>query len=114
MPSFIPDTDLGQLKYFFSVDVARSKKGFFLSQRKYVLDLLVEIEKLGAKTCGTLMVPNVYLTKDYGDPFDDLKRYKRLVGTLKNLMVTCLDIAYAVSIVRINSQALGSLDLVLF
>ncbi|RVW98450.1 Retrovirus-related Pol polyprotein from transposon RE1 [Vitis vinifera] len=32
--------DLGELKYFLGIEVSRSKKGMFLSQRKYVLDLL--------------------------------------------------------------------------
>ena len=34
--------DLGKLKYFLGIKVARSNKGIFLSQRKYVLDLLKE------------------------------------------------------------------------
>lgn len=36
--------DLGQLKYLLGVEIARSKKGIFLSQRKYVLVLLAETE----------------------------------------------------------------------
>ena len=32
--------DLGELKYFLGLEVARSNKDIFLSQRKYVLDLL--------------------------------------------------------------------------
>lgn len=34
--------DLGQLRYFLGMEVARSKKGITVSQRKYVIDLLKE------------------------------------------------------------------------
>ena len=34
--------DLGHLKYFLGIEVSRSNKGIFLSQRKYALDLLQE------------------------------------------------------------------------
>ena len=34
--------DLSHLKYFFGIEVSRSDKGIFLSQRKYALDLLQE------------------------------------------------------------------------
>ena len=34
--------DLGMLRYFLGVEVMRSKHEIFLSQRKYVLDLLSE------------------------------------------------------------------------
>nr|KYP41832.1 Retrovirus-related Pol polyprotein from transposon TNT 1-94 [Cajanus cajan] len=39
--------DLGKLKYFLGIEVAYSKNGIFISQRKYVLDLLKETGKLG-------------------------------------------------------------------
>ena len=41
--------DLGMLRYFLGIEVMWSKRGIFLSQRKYVLDLLFETEKLGVK-----------------------------------------------------------------
>ncbi|KAK2970814.1 hypothetical protein RJ640_010086 [Escallonia rubra] len=91
--------DLGQLKYFLGIEVTRSKKGIFLSQRKYVLDLLVETGKAGAKPCNTPMNPSVHLTKDDGDLLDDPEKYRRLVGKLNYLIVTRPDIAYAVSTV---------------
>ena len=41
--------DLGDLRYFLGIEVARSSKGIFLSQRKYVLDLLHETKMINAK-----------------------------------------------------------------
>ncbi|KAM5555122.1 hypothetical protein ABKV19_023158, partial [Rosa sericea] len=46
--------DLGQLKYFLGIEVARSKKGISLSQRKYVLDLLAET---GMLDCNPIETP---------------------------------------------------------
>ena len=39
--------DLGRLKYFLGIEVARSAKGIALSQRKYTLDLLSDVGMLG-------------------------------------------------------------------
>ena len=55
--------DLGMLKYFLGVEVMRSKRGIFLSQRKYVLNLLFETRKLAAKSCHSLMAQSLHLTK---------------------------------------------------
>lgn len=41
--------NLGRLKYFLGIEVVRSRKGIFLSQRKYVLDLLIEVGLLECK-----------------------------------------------------------------
>ena len=56
--------DLRMLKYFLGVEVMRSEQGILLSQHKYVLDMLSETVKLGAKPCSTPMAPNVQLTKE--------------------------------------------------
>ena len=50
--------DLGQLKYFLGIEVARSKNGVLLSQRKYVLDLLTETGMLDCKSVETPMEMN--------------------------------------------------------
>ena len=41
--------DLGLLKYFLGIELARSSKGLFLNQRKYILDLLEDTDLLGAR-----------------------------------------------------------------
>ena len=89
--------DLGILKYFLGVEVMRSKQGILLSQRKYVLDLLSKTGKLGAKLCSPPMTHKVQITKE-GDQFEDLERYRRLVGKLNYLTVTRSDIPYSVSV----------------
>ena len=85
------------LKYFLSVKVMRSKQGILLHQRKYVLDMLSETGKLNAKPCSTPMAPNVQLNKE-GELFENLKRYRRLVGKLNYLTVTRPNISYSVSV----------------
>lgn len=90
--------DLGMLKYFLGVEVTRSKTGIFLSQRKYVLDLLTETGKLGSKPCSAPMTPNMRLTGD-GELMEDPKKFRRLVGKLNYLTVTRPDIAYSISVV---------------
>ena len=91
--------DLGMLRYFLGVEVMRSKHGIYLSQRKYVLDLLFEIGKLGAKPCSSPMASSVHLTRE-GELFEDPERYRRLVGKLNYLIVNRLDIAHSVSVVN--------------
>ena len=54
--------DLRMLRYFLGIEFMRSKHGIFLSQRKYVLDILFDTEKLGVKPCSSPMVPSVHLT----------------------------------------------------
>lgn len=39
--------NVGGLKYFLGIEVTQSKQGIFLSQRKYIVDLLKETVILG-------------------------------------------------------------------
>ena len=45
--------DLGRLRYFLGIEIARSSKGIILSQRKYTLDLLTETGMLGCRSVAT-------------------------------------------------------------
>jgi len=62
-----------RLKYFLRIEVAHQKHGVLLSQRKYAMDLLEEIEFLGCKPANTPMKVNVNLWFDDSHTLDDPK-----------------------------------------
>ena len=90
---------LGDLKYFLGIEVARSKNGIFLSQRKYILDLLTKTDMLGCKPAKTPMEQNHKLFLCLNATSIDKARYQSLVGKLIYLSYTRPDIAYAVCVV---------------
>ncbi|XP_054785906.1 uncharacterized mitochondrial protein AtMg00810-like [Prosopis cineraria] len=102
------------------MEVARSQKGIYVSQRKYILNLLNEIGMLGCKLTETPIVvkrKGKKLKKDMKNEEDEVefeeddceeeeeknesvkkKRYQKLVGKLIYLSHARLDIAFAVSV----------------
>ncbi|RVW96936.1 Retrovirus-related Pol polyprotein from transposon RE2 [Vitis vinifera] len=89
--------DLGNLKYFLGLEVARSRKGIIVSQRKYILDLLKETGMLGCKPIDTPMDSQKKLGIEKESTPVDRGRYQRLVGCLIYLSHTRPDIGFAVS-----------------
>ena len=63
-----------------------------------MFDLLSKTGKLGVKPCSSPMVPSVHLTRE-DETFEDLERYRRLVGNLNYLTTTRHDITHLVSVV---------------
>ena len=90
---------LGKLKYFLGIEVAYSKKGIFISQQKYVTDLLKETGRTACKPANTPIDPNMKLGSMEEDVAVDKGMYQRLVGRLIYLSHTRPDIAFAVSLV---------------
>ena len=96
--------DLGNLKYFLGMEVARSKEGIYVSQIKHTLDLLTEIGMLGCRPADT---PNEFNSK-IGNTNDqvlvDKEQYQHLMGKLIYLSHTH-DIFFVVNVVNFFMQA---------
>ena len=91
--------DLRHLRYFLRMEVARTRDGIAVSQRKYVLDLLKETGMMGCKPADTPIEPNTKLGTEEGSSPTNRDRYQRLVGRLIYLTHTRPDICYPVSLV---------------
>lgn len=78
------------------------KQGIFIFQRKYVLEILIEVGMLECKPIDTPIAQNHRL-REYLDQTlrtqIDKGRYQALVGKLICLSHTHLDVAYVVSVV---------------
>eukprot|EP00253_Pinus_taeda_P017663 PITA_17663 len=91
-------TDFGYAHYYLGIEVTQHSKSIFLSQKKYIGDLL---NRFGMKKCNPLTTPkeqNLKLTSIEGKEFEDATKYRQLVGSLNYLATTRLDISFVVGI----------------
>ncbi|KAG8490833.1 hypothetical protein CXB51_014023 [Gossypium anomalum] len=90
--------DMGDLHYFLGIEVSRStSSSLHLCQQKYVRELLSRNSMANAKSVHTPMVGSVLLSKDQGERLVDPSEYRSLAGALQYVVLTRLDIAYAVN-----------------
>ncbi|KAL0393052.1 UNVERIFIED_CONTAM: Retrovirus-related Pol polyprotein from transposon RE2 [Sesamum radiatum] len=67
--------DLGRPRYFLGIEIAHSKHGVSLSQRKYAYDILQEAGLLGTKPMDTPMDSNPNFWKDDGNYLEDKTKF---------------------------------------
>ena len=88
--------DLGHLSYFLGLEITHFTDGLYITQAKYTSELLSRAGLTDSKTVDNLVKLNAHLTPTGGKPLSNPSLYKRLVGSLVYLTVTCPDISYAV------------------
>jgi hypothetical protein len=91
-------SDLDLLRYFLGIEISFTSKEFFLSQEKYIHDLLDQTSLTDHRIAETPMELNVHLTPTDGEPLEDPTRYHHIIQSLVYLGVTRPDISYSVHI----------------
>ncbi|XP_042962943.1 uncharacterized mitochondrial protein AtMg00810-like [Carya illinoinensis] len=90
--------DLGCLRYFLGLEVARSSKWIHLCQKKYVLDILSYSGMLGCKPLKIPLDQNFNISKEDSNPITDPSIFRRLIGRLLYLTITRPDICFSVQV----------------
>ena len=91
--------DLGPLKYFLGLEIARSTQGIYVNQRKYTLDILKDTGLVGAKpSCIPMEQHHALLAESASSLLSEVAPYRRLVGRLIYLTITRPDLSYPVHV----------------
>ncbi|GJX66047.1 hypothetical protein Tco_0300390 [Tanacetum coccineum] len=87
---------MGELTFFLRLQVQQKEDGIFISQDKYVADILKKFDFVTMKTASTLMEPNKALVKDEEADNVDVHLYISMIGSLMYLTASRTDITFAV------------------
>ena len=89
--------DMGSLHFFLGIEVIPTRAGLFLSQHKYVRDLLSNTSMSGANDVSTPLSTTKSLQLIDGTAAMDSSEFRRIIGHLQYLSLTRPDISFAVN-----------------
>jgi hypothetical protein len=89
--------DMGHLHFFLGIEAIPTAKGLFLSQHKYIRDLLSKTSMDMAKDIHTPMSTSTPLILTDGSAPADSTEYRRVIGAQQYLGLTRPDIAFVVN-----------------
>ena len=89
--------DLGPLNFFLGVEVIPTSNGLFLSQQKYIRDLLARFNMESIKETTTPLSSTTHLILNDGSSPVDASRYRSLIGGMQYLSLTRPDVSYAIN-----------------
>jgi hypothetical protein len=90
---------IGELRFFLGLQVSQSDKGIFISQTKYIKEMLSKFQIEYGKPMSTPMITGCKLRKDDESLKVDQTMYRSMIGSLFYATTTKLDIMQAVGLV---------------
>nr|GEZ21594.1 putative ribonuclease H-like domain-containing protein [Tanacetum cinerariifolium] len=92
----LSDEFCGELTFFLGLQVMQKDNGIFISQDKYVADILKKFDFSSVKTASTPIETNKALLKDEEAEDVDVYLYRSMIGSLMYLTASRPDIMFAV------------------
>ncbi|GJV06490.1 putative ribonuclease H-like domain-containing protein [Tanacetum coccineum] len=91
-------SSMGELTFFLGLKVKQKEDGIFISQDKYVAEVLRKFNFSDVKSTSTLVDTEKTLVKDVDGDDVDVHLYRSMIGSLMYLTVSRLDIMYVVCV----------------
>ncbi|GJS34104.1 putative ribonuclease H-like domain-containing protein [Tanacetum coccineum] len=91
-------SSMGELIFFLGLQVKQKTDGIFISQDKYVADMLKKFDLTSVKTVITPMETKMTLTKDEETDEVDVHLYRSMIGRGRILLCACVEINCALSL----------------
>nr|GEX66339.1 uncharacterized mitochondrial protein AtMg00810-like [Tanacetum cinerariifolium] len=89
-------SSMGELTFFLGLQVMQRDDGIFISQDKYMADILKKFNFSSVKTASTLIKTNKAFLKDEEAEDMDVYLYRSMIGSLMYLTASRLDIIFVV------------------
>nr|GEX31691.1 uncharacterized mitochondrial protein AtMg00810-like [Tanacetum cinerariifolium] len=89
-------SSIGELPFFLGLQVKQKSDGIFISQDKYMAEVLKKFEFVNVKTASTPIESNKLLIKDEEAKDVDVHLYRSMIGSLMYLTTSRPDITFAV------------------
>ncbi|GJS90570.1 putative ribonuclease H-like domain-containing protein [Tanacetum coccineum] len=96
MKSRFQMSSMGELTFFLGLQVKQKVDGIFISQDKYVAEILKKFDFASVKTASTLIETQKPLVKDEEASDVDVHLYRSMIGSLMYLTASRPDIMFAV------------------
>jgi hypothetical protein len=90
---------IGELSFFLGLQITQRPEGMFISQQKYLREMIKRFQMEDSKPVGTPMVIGYKLRKDDDSPESDQSSYRSMIGSLLYITASRPDIMHAIGMV---------------